>query len=52
MNNARRFLSKGSTLLRGIWSWSEKLRWYFVAVERVRNPKKITQKRELGKDKW
>jgi len=39
---ARRILSKGSTLLRGCWFWSEKLRFRknfdenFNAVERVR----------------
>jgi len=42
MNNARRILSKGSTLLRGYWFWSKKLLFQknfdenFNAVERVR----------------
>ena len=41
MNNARRILSKGSTLLRGCWFWSKKLRFRknfdenFNVVERV-----------------
>jgi len=41
VNNARRILSKGSTLLRGCWVWSKKLRFRenfhenFNAVERV-----------------
>ena len=41
MNNARRNLSKGSTLLRGCWFWSKKLLFRknfdenFNAVERV-----------------
>jgi len=44
MNNARRILSKGSTLLRGCWFWSKKLLFRkkfdenFNAVERVRCP--------------
>ena len=43
MNNARRILSKGSTLLRGCWFWSKKLYFQknfgrnFIAVEGVRN---------------
>jgi len=42
MNNARRILSKGSTLLRGCWFWSTKLHFQknfgrnFIAVEGVR----------------
>jgi len=41
LNNARRILSKGSTLLRGCWFWSKKLLFRknfdenFNAVERV-----------------
>jgi hypothetical protein len=41
MNNARRILSKGSTLLRGCWVWSKKLHFQknfgrnFIAVEGV-----------------
>ena len=45
-NNARRFLSKSFTLLRGCWVWSKKLRFRknfdenFNAVERVNLLKK------------
>jgi len=41
VNNARRILSKGSTLLRGCWFWLKKLHfqknfgWNFIAVEGV-----------------
>jgi len=44
MNNARRILSKGSTLLRGCWFWSKKLHFQknfgrnFIAVEGVNPP--------------
>jgi len=44
MNNARRFLSKGSTPFRGCWFWSKKLHFQknlgrnFIAVEGVRKP--------------
>jgi len=45
INNARRILSKGSTLLRSCYFWSKKLHFQknfgrnFNAVERVTNPK-------------
>ena len=41
MNNVRRILSKGFTLLRGCWNWSKKLHFRknfdanFIAVERI-----------------
>jgi len=46
MNNARRILSKGFTLLRGCWFWSKKLHFQknfgrvFTAVEGVRQREK------------
>jgi len=49
MNNDRRFLSKGSTLLKGCWFWSKKLHFQknfgrnFIAVEGVNENFQIFQ---------
>jgi len=53
MNNAPRILSKGSTLLRGCWFWSEKLHFQknfgqnFIAVDGVIKAPQIYQSKKL-----
>jgi len=58
-NNARRILSKGSTLLRGCWFWSKKLHLQknfgrnFIAVEGVSKVLRVLfQQINKQTDKW
>jgi len=57
MNNARRILSKGFTLLRGCWFWSKKLHFQknfgriFTAVEGVRQREKTPLRKIRFRDR-